>query len=183
MQRLSPSPVAFNVNVMRLPEKGMPVVIDADEAQRAALAADHGLLDVEKWRAELLVAPWKRNGVKVSGQVAADITQECVVTLEPLAAHVSEPVSALFFPENSKLGRLGFHGEGEVHLDPDGPDSPETFTGDVIDVGSLAEQFFGLAIDPYPRKEGASLDSTAGDDAEDKTGPLYEKLRLLGKKS
>ncbi len=87
MSRLpAASPVSFEANVARLPHKGMPVVIEADDAQRARLAADHGLLSVESWRAELLVEPWKRNGVKVSGEVEADITQQCVVTLEPVEA-------------------------------------------------------------------------------------------------
>ena len=155
------SPVSFEANVARLPHKGMPVVIEADAAQRAALAADHGVVSVESWRAELLVEPWKRNGVKVSGEVNAVITQQCVVTLEPLTVTISEAVSGLYFPEDSKLGRLGFHAAGEVHLDAEGPDSPETFSGDAIDVGALAEEFFGLAIDPYPRSEGASLPKRA----------------------
>ena len=34
------SPVSFEANVARLPHKGMPVVIEADAAQRAALAAE-----------------------------------------------------------------------------------------------------------------------------------------------
>lgn len=184
MQRQSLSPVAFLANVVRLPEKGLPVVIEADETQRAALAAEHGLLSVDKWRAELLVTPWKRNGVSVSGRVEADITQECVVTLEPLPARISEEVSAIYFPEDSKLGRLGFHGAGEVHLDAEGPDSPETFSGETIDVGALAEEFFGLAIDPYPRKEGASLEA-AGTDADplDAHGPLHEKLKSFRMKT
>ena len=75
------SPVSFKAFVTRLPQKGMPVAIDADEKQRKALAAEHGLLSVERFHAELLVAPWKRNGVKVSGHVEADITQECVARL------------------------------------------------------------------------------------------------------
>lgn len=184
MQRQSLSPVAFNANVARLPEKGMPLAIEADEKQRDALAADHGLLSVESWRADLLVARWKRNGVRVSGRVEADITQECVVTLEPLPAHISEEVSALYFPEDSKLGRLGFQTEGEIHLDAEGPDSPESFSGDTIDVGALAEQIFGLAIDPYPRKEGVSLDPADESGAvEEGSGPLYEKLKSFGKKS
>ena len=53
-------------------------------------------------------------------------------------------------------------GGGEILLDAEGPDSPETFSGDTIDVGALAEEFFGLAIDPYPRKQGVSLEA-AGD--------------------
>src|SRR5262245_961864 len=114
MRPQSASPVSFIANVAHLPQKGMAVVITADEAQRARLAEEHGVLSVERWTAELLVAPWKRNGVKVSGSVAADITQECVVTLEPVPAHISEEVSAIYFPEDSKLGRLGFHEAGEV---------------------------------------------------------------------
>lgn len=184
MRQSSVSPVSFLVNVARLPEKGMPVVIDADEETRSALAAEHGLLSVESWRAELLVTRWKRNGVKVSGRVEAEITQECVVTLEPLPAHISEEVSQIYFPEDSKLGRLGFHGEGEIHLDAEGPDSPETFSGETIDVGALAEEFFGLAIDPYPRKGGVSLDAAVtGEEPDDHLGPLHEKLKSLREKS
>src|SRR4051812_32830256 len=104
------SPVSFVANVGRLPQKGLPVVIEADAAQRAALAEEHALLSVERYRAELLVAPWKRNGVKVSGRVEVDITQACIVTLDPVEAHIDEAVDALLLPEESKLGRQGFEG-------------------------------------------------------------------------
>jgi len=126
------------------------------------------------------VTPWKRNGVKVSGSVEADITQACIVTLEPVAAHIDEAVEALFLPEQSKLGRQGFEGGGEILLDAEGPDSPETFSGDTIDVGALAEQLFGLAIDPYPRKPGASLEAAGPDDASE--NEFQQKLRFLAGK-
>jgi hypothetical protein len=182
-QHPSTSPVSFSANVARLPHNGMPVTIEADEAQRAGLAAEHQLVSVENWRADLLVASWKRNGVRISGRVEADITQQCVVTLEPLQTHISEEVSAIFFPEDSKLGREGFHAPGEVHLDAEGPDSPETFSGETIDVGALAEEFFALAIDPYPRKEGVSLDPVGEQTEPGEGGPLYEKLKSLRTKS
>lgn len=178
------SPVSFKAFVTRLPQKGMPVVIDADETQRAALAAAHGLVSVERFRADLLVTPWKRNGVKVSGNVEAEITQECIVTLDPLKAEIEEVVEGLFLPADSKLGRHGFEGGGEIHVDAEGPDSPETFSGDTLDVGALAEEFFALGIDPYPRKPGARLTSEGGDDASPQSeGPLREKLRRLTRKN
>lgn len=178
------SPVSFNVNVARLPQKGMPVVIEANEKQLAALTEEHGLLSVKNFRAELHVGSWKRNGVKVSGVVAADIVQACVVTLEPLDAHIEEEVSGLFLPEDSKLGRLGFEGGGEIMLDAEGPDSPEIFSGDTIDVGALAEEFFGLAIDPYLRKSGVALEAPASDAGEAAVeGELQRKLRSLIDKS
>lgn len=176
------SPVSFLAHVARLPQKGMPVVQEANEKERAALAAAHDILGVKKYRVELLLTAWKRHGVKISGKVEADIVQECVLTLEPVENHISEEVEGVFLPEGSKLGRLGFHGGGEIVLDMEGPDSPETFTGDTIDVGAFAEEFFGLGIDPYPRKAGAAVVETdVGSQEAD--GPLQEKLRLLKLKS
>jgi hypothetical protein len=70
-------------------------------------------------------------------------------------------------------------------LDAEGPDAPETFSGDSIDVGALAEEFFALAVDPYPRKAGVSLESASKGEgpAEESRGPLYEKLRGLADKT
>jgi hypothetical protein len=183
-QKKSKSPVSFRVNVGRLPQKGMPVTVEADAGQRQSLAAWHGLASVERYRAELLVTPWKRRGVRVEGTVEASITQQCVVTLEPVQSEIRGAVEGLFLPEDSKLGRLGFEDGGEIMLDADGPDRPETFTGDSIDVGALAEEFFALAIDPYPRKPGAVLPG-AGSDAQGETpgGPLQQKLEALTRKS
>src|SRR5690606_20759411 len=131
--------------------------VEADARQREALAAWHDLVSIESYRAELTVSPWKRHGVRVTGRVTADITQECVVTLDPVRATIDEAVEGIFLPADSRLARGGFEDGGEVLLDADGPDGPETFSGDTIDAGALAEEFFALAIDPYPRKPGAVL--------------------------
>ncbi|MFI0843225.1 YceD family protein [Mesorhizobium sp. IMUNJ 23232] len=179
-QSVEKSPISFEVNVARLPKKGMPVTIEATEAQREALAKVHGLISVERLRADLVVTSWKRNGIQVRGRVEADIVQSCVVTLDPIEARVDEQVSAVFLPEDSKLGRESFGLGGEIMIDVDGPDSPETFSGDRIDVGALAEEFFGLGIDPYPRKQGAqspSPEPSGADEAEE--GELQKKLRKL----
>ncbi len=175
------SPVSFEAHVARLPHKGLAVVVEASAAQLEALARAHGLLSVESYRAELLVSAWKRHGVKVAGKVEADITQACVVTLDPVHAHIKEQVEGLFLPQGSKLGRQGFDEGGEILIDAEGPDAPELFSGDTIDVGALSEEFFGLAIDPYPRKPGAALGGSA--EAVPEETEFQKKLReALGKK-
>lgn len=174
------SPVSFPVHVARLPKRGMPVVIEANERQRAALAEIHGLISVESFKAELTVSGWKRNGVRVEGRVQARIVQPCVVTLEPVPASIDETFEAVFLPEDSKLGREGFGQGGEILIEVDGPDSPETFSGDTIDVGALGEEFFGLAIDPYPRKSDASADVLPREGAsEPEPNELRRKLAAL----
>jgi hypothetical protein len=43
-------------------------------------------------------------------------------------------------------------------IDPDGPDLPETFTGDTIDVGAFVAEFAAMGLDPYPRKPGVEFE-------------------------
>lgn len=173
------SPVSFKLQVGNLPAKGTTVTIDAAPAQRAEMSRVHGLLSVERFHAELTARPWKKEGVRVTGQVEAEVTQACVVTLEPLAVRISEPVTALFLPEGSRLARAD-RDEGEIVLEPEGEDPPEPFQGDTLDMGAIAEEFFALALDPYPRKEGAPLQITTEDEVEEvEAGPLYEKLKKL----
>lgn len=172
------SPISFEASILRLPAKGMPVRIEADEAQRRALADAHHLVEVKSFRADLLVENWKRDGVKVSGRVKAAIVQSCITSLEPIDAEVDEEFHALFVPEGSKLTRPDAFEGGEMILDAEGEDGPEPFSGDTIDVGQLAEEFFALGIDPYPRKAGAAPVAPRGDDGEDR-GPLYEQLKAL----
>ena len=53
-----------------------------------------------------------------------------------------------------------------------------------IDVGALSEEFFALAIDPYPRGSGVSVEAAADDAQIDAVeGQLQRKLRSLIQKS
>lgn len=177
------SPVSYPVNVMRLPAKGLAVRLEADEAQRAALAAAHGLLAVERFGFELTVKPWQRQGVHVTGKVSASIVQSCVVTLAPVAARIEEDVSALYVPEGSRLDRLPEIQGGEMILEAESADPPETFQGNSIDVGAAAEEFFSLAVDSYPRAPGAALPAeTASRQEEEPKGPLAQGLGAFARR-
>lgn len=175
-------PISFPVSVARLPQRGMPVRFDASDKERKALAKDHGLVEVKSFDADLMVAKWRGDGVKVTGVVRADIVQTCSVTLELLDAHVENQVDAVYVPEHSKLARVQADENGEILLDAEGPDAPETFSGDHLDVGLVAEEFFELGVDPYPRKEGAVLPANFGpESAPDNVSP-FAKLAALKQK-
>jgi uncharacterized metal-binding protein YceD (DUF177 family) len=183
MQKNQTLPITHPVNVARLPQKGMPVKLIANEKERAALAKDHALVSVDSFEAELLVSKWRRDGVKITGKVKADIVQTCSITLEPLLASIENEIEAVFVPETSKLAKPKFDADGEMVLDANGPDAPETFSGDTLDVGLIAEEFFELAINPYPRKEGAELEvnDTGADNEPIKVSP-FAKLASLKQK-
>lgn len=148
----------YRVNVGHLSAKPVTVTLEAEPKERLAMAERWGVVRVDSVSAVLELTRWKRDGVRIKGRVRAAIEQSCVVTLEPVASTIDEPVDALFVPEGSKLARIATDENGEMVFDAEGPDIPESFHGDTIDVGSVCEEFIVLAIDPYPRKEGAVLD-------------------------
>ncbi len=172
--------IPHTVSVARLPQNGMPLKLTANEKERRALAKAHDLVGVQSFTAELLVKKWRKDGVKITGHISAEITQSCVVTLEPLINQIENEIDAVFVQEGSKLARPPLSADGEIVIDYEGADLPETFSGDMIDAGALAEEFFGLAIDPYPRKPGAALEeSLANAETETpKPSPFAELLKF-----
>ncbi len=159
---------SFPVKVGHISANAVAIRIEASESERAALAVLWNIIGVRSLEADLQVARWKRDGVKVKGIVRAKIVQACVVTLDPVEASIEEEVESIFVPEGSRLARIAANDTGEMVLDPDGPDIPDVFSGDTIDVGEMVSEYVALAIDPYPRKPGISfgerIESTAEDD-------------------
>lgn len=172
--------LTYPVPVLHLPHKGLTVKIGTNDKERAALAAEHGLRSVKSFDAEFLLTPWKKKGVRIRGTIKAEVVQSCVATLEPLDATVDAEVDTLFVPEDSRLAKIELDESGELLLDAEGADIPETFVGDKIDIGAVAEEFFELALDPYPRKSGLPEDAEPavfGDvEEEDKPDSPFAKL-------
>jgi len=143
------------VNVAVLPSSGFRLKLEPDASERARLAAIAGIPSIERMVAELVFTRWRKNGVEVRGRIDADVTQECVVTLDPVAGRVEEEIDRIFLPEGSKLAKPRLSDEGELLLDPDGRDAPEIFTGETLDAWEIVIEHFLLGLDPFPRAEGA----------------------------
>jgi uncharacterized metal-binding protein YceD (DUF177 family) len=162
------APFSYPVKVGHISANPLRISLDANAGELQALAKLWGVLSVEYLKAKVEVTRWKKDGVKIKGQVQAALTQACVVTLEPVPSQIDEAVEQIFVPEGSKLARIATNEAGELVLDPDGPDIPDQFIGDTIDVGAAVAEFAALAIDPYPRKQdvdfsGYGEDSQAGE--------------------
>jgi uncharacterized metal-binding protein YceD (DUF177 family) len=153
-------PFSRPVRVDALPVDGVTQTIVADEAERAALAALNRLPAIAKLTASFTLRRNGRNGAKVTGAVHADVTQVCVVTLEPFAARVDEPVELVFAPPAKEVPVRRGAAE-EVNLELAAEDPPDTIVDGVVDLGALAAEFFALGLDPYPRKPGAELAAPA----------------------
>ena len=97
-----------------------------------------------------------QDGVRVSGAVHGELTQTCVVSLEPFAATVDEDIDVRFAPRSEEDSVRGPKRETETFSIAD-EDEPDPIIEGKIDVGALAAEFFALGLDPYPRKPGVEF--------------------------
>jgi uncharacterized metal-binding protein YceD (DUF177 family) len=145
--------------------EGRREILEADEAERAALARRLGIPAVEHLRAELLLRPEAGGAVRAEGRLAAAVVQLCVVTLEPVEQRVEEVVDLRLLP----AGR-------EPQDEADEPDEIAT-QGGVADLGEAVAEQLALALDPYPRAPGAALPAEATDAGEH---PMAALAKLRG---
>jgi uncharacterized metal-binding protein YceD (DUF177 family) len=120
----------------------------ADEGERRSIAERLGLLSLDRLEAHVTLS---RTGalVRAEGRIAATLEQSCVVTNEPVAAHVDEPFALLFMPEPENAGA-----EEEIELGEEDCDVV-FYDGAAIDLGSAIADTLALSIDPYPRSASA----------------------------
>jgi uncharacterized metal-binding protein YceD (DUF177 family) len=143
------------VRLLDIPETGRHVVLEADEAARAALAGPLGVDAVERATAMFDLTHWGRDGLHVEGQVKATVRQRCVVTLEPVENVIDETIDLDFAPpQKADAGRPTSEEEA-----PSSIEGPEPLVGDGIDLGALATEYLILGVDPYPRKPGIAFDA------------------------
>jgi uncharacterized metal-binding protein YceD (DUF177 family) len=151
----------------------------ADQAECAAIADRLGLLRLDRLDAHAVLS---RDGQKVraTGRVKAALEQSCVVTGEPVPAHVDEAFDILFLPEPT--GRA----DEEIELGTEDLDAM-FHDGSAIELGSAIVDSLALALDPYPRSSAADAAlKEAGVLSEEEAGPfaalaaLREKLGGYG---
>jgi uncharacterized metal-binding protein YceD (DUF177 family) len=134
-----------------VPQAGRRLSLTATPEECAALAARFGILSLESLAAELRLDVEEEGTVRVEGRIAASLTQACIVTLEPVAQTVDEPVAFRLLPP----GR-------EPQDGPDDIDEIECPAG-TADLGEAVAEQLALALDPYPRAPDAELPEEATD--------------------
>ena len=147
--------------------------VDANEGERAALARRFGLISVESLSAAYKL---RREGdaVRASGTLSARVTQACVVTGDPVPATVEEDFDLRFVPEPVDGGE-------EMEIDA-GECDTIFYTGGTVDLGEAAAETLALALDPFPRSEGAAeMLKSAGVVGEDEVTPFNAFAALKDK--
>lgn len=158
------------VRIDTLGEGGRAIAIEADEAERAALAARFGLISLEGLAAD---AALRREGetILAEGRIRATVEQACVATGGPVPATIDEPFSLRFVPEGDAE---------EIELDVEDCDTID-YSGSAVDLGEAVAETLALSLDPFPRAlDAEAVLKAAGILSEDEvvTGP-FAALKAL----
>jgi uncharacterized metal-binding protein YceD (DUF177 family) len=142
------------VSVAKIGDSGLAQSVKAQPAEFAQIAAHLDLAGVKALSGAIELARWRGKGVRLTGKLFADVVQTCVVTLEPVDAHVEGTFERRFLPaEKIEVER---DEDGEIFVDPTSEDPPEPL-GHEIDLGEILIEELALNLDPYPRKPGVEF--------------------------
>lgn len=146
----------------------------ADDAERSAIAERLGLDRLDRLEAHVALARSQAN-VHATGRLLASLDQACVITGEPVAAHIDEAFEVKFVPEPAVATP-----DEEIELKPDDCDTV-FHDGATIDLGSAIADSLALALDPYPRSAAAAAAlKEAGVISEAEASPFAVLAKLKG---
>ncbi|MDP2697875.1 DUF177 domain-containing protein [Thalassospira sp.] len=170
------------VRIDELTEKKNTIELESNAAERAALAKRFDLIDLSVLNAKLKLTINGNGEVAVRGTLHAEIAQKCVVTLDPVPEVIDDEIEVLFSPHVS---------ESDLPSSPDDLenlseeelmallDQPEPLVDGRIDLGEIVAQYLAVAMNPYPRKEGAEAPVQLADNDEDEKPNPFAKLAAL----
>ena len=168
------------VEVSAIPADGTGRQIETTPAERAAIAAEFGLLEIRSLSGSVELRRNRRDAIAVTGRVAAEIVQACVVSLEPVPQTIDEEFFLRLIPERDAT-RPSAGAEIVVDALADGP--PDIYSGATIDVGAILLEHFALAIEPYPRAPGAEFSAEGTTDGEAVSDSPFAALGDLARRS
>jgi len=145
---LLPAPFERPKEVERLrAHKAIPFDEAPNEAEAEAIRQALDLRGLRKMRFKGELSPIGKKGWLVNGMLGASITQNCVVSMEPVKSRIDTEVSIRFLPESMI----------EVETPEDVLEDDVEELGSIIDLGQVAVEALSLAMPDYPRAEAAEI--------------------------
>jgi len=155
--------------VTDIPARGVERTRMATQSECAAIADYLGIPSCERIEARWHIVPRGPDGYTMRGALDADLTQECVVTLEPVPAKL-----AFDFEVDFVVAPQASDGD---EIDPFATTEVEPIENGRLAVGRILLEELATRLDPYPRHPDSKFEWRDEEAARD-TGPFAELARL-----
>ncbi|MEM6710842.1 MAG: DUF177 domain-containing protein [Pseudomonadota bacterium] len=119
--------------------------LSLDEKECAALAAIHGLEGISSFVLKAEVRAHGKRALKADGNLIADVTYKCGVTLEPYSVALHVPLKQMF------VAKLDDRDGDAITIDPLDEYDVDGLRDGEADIADAAYQLFATSLDPFPR--------------------------------
>jgi hypothetical protein len=154
--------------------------IEATPQERLALAALFKIKSLESFSFDYTLKPAALDRAELTGEIHAELTQLCVLTLEPVSERVDEAVFVECWPREQIPADETQGMSADPLAIPEDPPAP--IVNGRIDVGAVGAEILASAINPYPRRSDADFDWQDPLDANgEASGPFAELAKLKPK--
>ncbi len=144
-------PLVHSYNLARLGNAGDEVSFAAEAEALAQVARWAGIPSVEKFEVRVELKKLAPNRFGLTFHLLADVTQSCVVTLDPVPGHMERSFSRELVFVGPQRHRKPEEAESETLLDSSEEEGPEEIESLHIDLAAPVLEEFALSLDPYPR--------------------------------
>lgn len=159
------------IELSRLNQGEQRFAISANAVERTALGARFGLVTLDKLDAAVRLGRIAGGLIRLEAEMTADVTQTCVVTLEPVKNHIAESFTVLY-GEDGEAREVALDGEAETI---------EPIVSGIIDIGEAVAQQLSLALDPFPHAPGAAAVQLTADSEASADSPFKVLAPLRNK--
>lgn len=164
-----------SIRLDSMPRTGRDLDLTVDKGERDLLAEELDVLSIDRLQVKLHAVRF-RGGIRVTGRLTAVVVQQSVVTFEPVTQEIGEPIDRIFLPGVEK--QFAGPANAEVFVDLEGEDIPDHFDGNEADLTDLIVETIALALDPYPRAPGESIEDLGLGKIEEEVHPFASLKKL-----
>jgi len=132
--------------------------LELNSDERRAVAVFLGLIDLDSFVLDYRIEPLLKGRFKLTGTLRAELSQACVITLEPVPEVVDKPVETELWPESQLQGDDTASEENEFFEEQLPDDPPVPIIAGSADMAGFAIEILSTAMEAYPRRKNASFD-------------------------
>lgn len=187
IDRASQNEWTYRLDADEIGPGGRTLVLEPDARERFLIADRLKILSVDSLSAKMsLLRTQSGLVIRVTGTLKAQVSQTCVLTLDPVQDWIEEEFEAcyadpeqavLFVREKARRASGQVEEEGMSILSEF--DDPEPLYNGQLDLADLVVQYLSLAINPYPKleRDDEGDTGTTGDEIPSGTRNPFESLK------
>jgi hypothetical protein len=123
-----------------------------------AVAVFLGLISLDSFLMDYSIEPLEHGRFKLTGKLHAELSQACVITLEPVPEIVDEPIETALWPDSQMRDEeLSPPEDDDVEPAPL-EEPPVRIIGGRADLAGFAIEILSTSMEAYPRKTDAKFD-------------------------